>query len=248
MRKTDYKVKETYYSIRLGREISKSEVTKTTEQIDSMSDESLEDLNYRLKGYTDEVLRNLANLVRDHQCFMEYCVRRYKELRKEKVEYPFWRSKGAIELVLMESGLKIKKFTQGFNIQLGDLLEDHCYLVISFDKQGDMHIEQWYRTYKKTRKLTQEEIEQREKEWIEQKKKKNEKQWKANCSKWGLTPEHFGKTYKEPENGGLYTVIGCNPRNKKFPIKCQVEQQGNTKENGVYDVSLGYFKTMGEIE
>jgi hypothetical protein len=59
--------------------------------------------------------------------------------------------------------------------------------------------------------------------------------WDLNCAAFGLTPEHYGKSYKQRDStgkhtGNVYTVVGLDTRKsqRKHPIIVR-DQRGDLK-------------------
>ena len=46
------------------------------------------------------------------------------------------------------------------------------------------------------------------------------KSFTAHCSLYDLAPEDLGKKFRHPR-GDVYTVVGLNTRNSKFPVLCE---------------------------
>jgi len=42
-------------------------------------------------------------------------------------------------------------------------------------------------------------------------------EWDANCWRWGLKPDDFGKTFSSGTHGD-YTICGCKPKSRKYPV------------------------------
>lgn len=229
-------------------EIAKRDsLIKSQKEIDAMTEEQLAELNEQVNGYTTEILRRLARHVYDNYNILTYAYKRYKELRTQKIDkHPMWRSKGTVELVLMETGFKITKFSTGFEIHLGDIDKDLCYLKIYFDKTNDIHTERWYRNYKKTVVLSPEEKAALMKKRVEEQKAKDKKQFEANWKKLGLRKTYFGKTFET--DGANYTVVGCYPRNKKMPYKCIVHHKEDTSKDGTYYVAISIIHNAKEVD
>lgn len=219
-------------------------ISITQEEVNQMSDEQVEKLNELCEEYTTNFLRPVRTILLDKAYIMRWAVKTYYKMKENKVKYAFWRPKAVVELVLMETGLKIEKFTQGFNIKLGSIADNLCYYQISFDKETrEPQFSMWYKSFSKKKELTEEEklalIKKREQERLEELRK----QFMRNCEKLGLSENDYGKVLKNKEDRAEYKVIGVNPRNKKFPIKCRVTFEDESK-NAIYDISYEYYKQM----
>lgn len=225
--------------------LTKEDFTSITqEEINQMTDEQVEKLNDLCGDYAGNFMAPAKRIIWDHAYTMQWAVKTYYKMKANKVKYAFWRPKAVVELVLMETGLKIEKFTQGFNIKLGSISDNLCYLEISFDKT-DRHVQMslWYKSFSKKRELTPEEQEELKKKKLQERLEELKKQYMRNCEKFGLTEKDYGKILKNKEDKAEYKIIGINPRNKKFPIKCDVVFEDESK-NAIYDISIGFYKEM----
>lgn len=230
---------------------------KTQEEIDSLSDEELNELNNKVHNYAIEKGNQITRLLQRRESYIRYAVEMYKKLRKDKVEYPFWRCKGLVELVLFDLGLQAKKITTGFTITIGDTSEDLYSVIIKpikdkYDVQGyfnykSFESEIWYRVYKKTKVRTPEEQAAFDEEIKQKIKEKYRKQWIKNCEKFGCKPEQFDKRFRDKETGDVFLVEGLKPRQKKYPISC-MKWDKTGKELGYYALTVRYFNTLEEIK
>lgn len=101
-------LKETVFTVDDdGNKYYFKDLLKSQKDIDKLSDEDLQKLNSLVDSWTTSVYYKMRLRLTDRQPFLRYAYRRYRALLKDKSEkHPMWRSKGAIELVLLELGLK----------------------------------------------------------------------------------------------------------------------------------------------
>ena len=231
----------------------KQDLLKSQKEIDALSDEELKALNDKVHNYAIEKAGEIRRRIQTRVNYLCFAIKMYKKLRKEKVEYPFWRCKGLVELVLMEFGLKADKITTGFTIVIGDVSKDLCSLVLKPKKSENdffnegFSSEIWYRTYNKTKVRTPEEQEIYDADIRARVKENYRKQWNRNCAKFNCKPEQFDKKFIDLETNEIYHVEGCRPRNKKMPIFChKTDKNGNDLE--YYCLTSRYFNSLKEME
>ena len=221
------------------------DIYKTQDEVDKMTDEEIELLNTQVRAWTSKARRFLTDKLYRHCSFLEYAYQRYKELRREKIDkHPMWRSRGAVELVCMETGLKIMSFTTGFKVTLGDTAKDLLSLVLEFDKQGTLQISLWSRVYSRTKKYTPEELEELVEKRRQERNKRVAECFDNNYQKLGLKKNDNHKTYETQE--AYYTMLGLEIRKKTMPILMEVKHKNpdRAKDDGTYNVSVRLFKSM----
>jgi hypothetical protein len=49
----------------------------------------------------------------------------------------------------------------------------------------------------------------------------NKKTFDANCFAFGLSPNHYGETFRN--NGKIHTIVGINTRARKYPIETSAD-------------------------
>lgn len=125
--------KDTIYTDDTGS-YSFNDLMKSQKEIDSMSDKDLEQLNRLVTNWSIEAIRCITQVFSffEKGQMLEYFYKRYKEMRKDKIEHPMWRAKGAIECILMECQLPIEKFSTGFKITLGNIQKHLIKIEVFF--------------------------------------------------------------------------------------------------------------------
>lgn len=221
---------------------------KTQAQIDALTDEELELLNKEVEDFASSEAQKLRWFVLEHREFLQYAYKRYKQLRKDsKEKHPFWRSKGAFELVLLELPYPVKRFTQGFNIMVGDTSEHLFALEIKFDKDGFLRTSTWYRYYKKTEIRTPEEQAAYDEEIRLKVEEDNKKQFLRNCDRLGIKASEYGTEVPSESDDGVYKLIGCYPRNKKMPLKLQFTHNSDESKNAIYSAKIEFYTRLKKL-
>ena len=136
------RVKEDVYILDATQEerLYFKDLYKTQKQIDAMEQEDIDVLNSYVDQWTSEAAYKLRQVIYDNYDILRYARKRYKQLKSEgKDKHPMWRSRGTVELVMMETGLPITKFTTGFEVTIGDTRKTLLELRLSFDKKIITH-------------------------------------------------------------------------------------------------------------
>lgn len=246
------KIKEETYILDVTQEESLffKDLYKTQKQIDSMEQEDIDTLNNYVEKWTSKASLKLRQVIYDNYDILRYARKRYKQLRSEgRDKHPMWRSRGAIELVLMETGLPITKFTTGFEVTIGDTHKTLLELRLHFDKKTYMpHLEQWYRVYKKTRILTPEEREERIKQRIKELAEKREKSYLRNYEKLGLKKTWLHKKFQADD--GYYEVLGLEMKNKKMPVVAvfTANDPEATDNGAVFNTTVKFITSKKQVK
>ena len=224
------------------------ELTKTQKEIDAMTDEELKQLNAKVEAFASEEVRRMRWFLMDFYEPLNYAYRRYKELRKDaKEKHPFWRSKGAFELVLLELPYPVTKFTQGFHIFVGDTGKHLLSLEIFFDKEGRIKTSTWYRVYIKTKIRTPEEQAAYDEEIRLKVEEDNKKQFLRNCDRFGIKASEYGTEVPSESDDGVYKLVGCYPRNKKMPLKLQFTHNTDESKNAIYSAKIEFYTRLKKL-
>lgn len=225
--------------------IDKKELQFTQQQIDAMDQDKIDVINEQIKEYSREHFSAIQRKLSSKTETMAYFIRKWHNSSKAK--NTFWRYRAAVELILQEAELDIQKLTTGFKVTMGDIDKDLYQVEIIFDKDGyNDKTTRWIRVHRKTKVRTPEEQAEYDKEIKERIKAKDKKQFEANCSKWDLSKDIFGKTFKH-KNGNKYVITGCNPRDKKFPLNCDVVYKDTPDKNGPYKIAMHLFKELKRV-
>lgn len=245
-------LKDDYYILDATQEerLYFKDLYKTQKQIDAMSQEDLDVLNKYIEEWTSGVSRKLSQIVYDNYDILRYARKRYKQLKSEgKDKHPMWRSRGTVELVMMETGLPVTKFTTGFEVTIGDTHKTLLELRLHFDKKTYRpHLEQWYRVYKKTRILTPEEREERIKQRIKELAETREKSYLRNYEKLGLKKTWLHKKFQATD--GYYEVLGLEMKNKKMPVVTvfTANDSGHKDNGAVFNCTVNFITSKKQVK
>lgn len=245
-------LKDDYYILDATQEerLYFKDLYKTQKQIDAMSQEDLDVLNKYIEEWTSGASRKLSQIVYDNYDILRYARKRYKQLKSEgKDKHPMWRSRGTVELVMMETGLPVTKFTTGFEVTIGDTHKTLLELRLHFDKKTYRpHLEQWYRVYKKTRILTPEEREERIKQRIKELAETREKSYLRNYEKLGLKKTWLHKKFQATD--GYYEVLGLEMKNKKMPVVTvfTANDPGHKDNGAVFNCTVNFITSKKQVK
>lgn len=223
-----------------------NDLKKTQKEIDAMTDEELSKFNSIVSDWSSSVTNKIIrNIFWEKRTNLEFFYAKYKELRKNKKEkHPMWRSKGAIELLLMDYDLPITKFSTGFTIHLGSIEKNLFRIELYFNKNNSLDYTCYNRVYTKTKILTPEQKRIKDREILLSIWQKEKAKWDKNCSKWKLPKSTFGKLYEDTNNNVKYVMLGCYPRNAKMPIRCLALEDTPT----YYSLTLSLFKRLKDLK
>lgn len=237
------------YNDTLDELIYYKDIYKTQKEIDAMEQEDIDALNKRVKKWASKALERLSSPIVEKYSMLKYARKRYKELRAAKKDpHPMWRSRGLIELVAMETGLPIVKFTTGFEVTIGETSKHLVSLKLLFDKDGKPQIEQWYRVYKKTRVWTPEETEAFHRKYVKELAEKREKSYLRNYEKLGLKKTWLHKKFQADD--GVYEVVGLEMKNKKMPVVTVFTANNpDSKDNGVtFNCTVKFITSKKQVK
>lgn len=246
------RVKEDVYILDATQEerLYFKDLYKTQKQIDTMEQEDIDVLNSYVDQWTSEAAYKLRQVIYDNYDILRYARKRYKQLKSEgKDKHPMWRSRGTVELVMMETGLPITKFTTGFEVTIGDTRKTLLELRLSFDKKTYRpQLSQWYRVYKKTKVLTPEEREELIKQRIKELAEKRESSYLRNYEKLGLKKTWLHKKFQGID--GIYEVLGLEMKNKKMPVVTvfTADDPNNADNGAVFNCTVRFITSKKQVK